>query len=70
MVSRVHGFELGVQGTWFREYGVLGFESMVYISFEGTGVQVCSLSLPILFIQITADNAHTWSFFIYDLDFR
>jgi len=26
MVSRVHGFKLGVQGTWFREYGVHCFE--------------------------------------------
>jgi len=23
----VHGFELGVQGAWFREYGVPGFQS-------------------------------------------
>jgi len=29
MASRVRGFELGVQGTWFREY-------MVH-NFEGTG---------------------------------
>jgi len=22
MISRVHGLEIGVQGTWFRRYGV------------------------------------------------
>ena len=29
--DRTHSFELGVQGTWFREDGVPGFESMGYI---------------------------------------
>ena len=28
---RVHGFELGVHVTWFRQYGVPCFESTGYI---------------------------------------
>jgi len=31
MVLRVHGFELGVHVTWFRQYGAPSFESTGYI---------------------------------------
>jgi len=41
-----HGFELGVFGTCFREYGVPGFESAGYIVSKVLGYRVCSFSPP------------------------
>ena len=46
MVSKV-GFDLGVQGTWFREYGVHGFESTSYMVSAVLAYRVYSFSLPI-----------------------
>jgi len=49
VVSRVHGFELGVLGTWFRRYGLPGFESTGYMV---SWVRLGSFSLPVYLLLL------------------
>jgi len=59
----VHGFELGVHGTWFREYGVPGFERTGYMVSEVVGYRdrAHSFSLPqdVLVLSVISESLAT-----------